>query len=576
MNSSGSFRAFVSYCHADRSFAAALQRRLEGYRLPRRLAERVAPMPGQARGSIGPVFRDRADFSAAQDLSAAVREAIAASSAMVVVASPDAVGSVWVGREIELFRQLHPDAPILVALARGEPADSTPAALGAEPLAADFRPEGDGRRLAFLKIVAGLARLPLDALVQRDAQRTVRRVMAVTLGAGAIALVMTALLIVALQARSEAERQRAEAEGLVKFMLTDLRHQLKEVGSLQIMEGANQRAFVYFGRRGNPDRLSDDSKLLRAVVLHALAEDSTNAGDIQRASGYAAEAYHATEGVLQRHPQSADAIFTHAQSEFWVGNSALERDAPDLDGARSHFARYASLAGRLVAIDPRRSDYQLERAYADDSLGAIEVKQKRLDRALALFLRGRTSLEIARRIAPDDFAVLTEFANNHGWVADGLFSQGRFGEAFRERSAQRALVDQLVRQAPWDARRLRTQVVTAIGQARIALKLNRSADALALLRGAEPVAGELASRSPDNRKYRQSFESIKLRIAGVIIESARPSREDRALIGAARSACLIPSEPPRTGELLDICKKIGGSPVRLSTSVHQEIRNGRP
>ena len=69
------FRAFVSYCHADRAFASDLQRRLEAYRLPKRLADRVEPLAGQARGRIGPVFRDRADLPATQDLSAAVREA---------------------------------------------------------------------------------------------------------------------------------------------------------------------------------------------------------------------------------------------------------------------------------------------------------------------------------------------------------------------------------------------------------------------------------------------------------------------------------------------------------------------
>ena len=98
------FRAFVSYCHADRGFASAIQRKLETYRLPRRLAGLVEPLPGQARGRIGPIFRDRADLSAAQSLTDAVCEAIAASSALVVIASPDAARSIWVEREIALFR----------------------------------------------------------------------------------------------------------------------------------------------------------------------------------------------------------------------------------------------------------------------------------------------------------------------------------------------------------------------------------------------------------------------------------------------------------------------------------------
>src|SRR5687767_3506923 len=166
MTSARPFRAFVSYCHVDAAFAAWLQRRLESYRVPRRLADRVAPLPGggEAAGRIGPGFRDRGDLSAATDLSAAVREAIALSSALLAVASPDAARSLWVEREIQLFRELHPGAPILVALVRGDPAESLPYALrsaGSEPLAADFRKQGDGRRLAFLKLVAALLDLPL-------------------------------------------------------------------------------------------------------------------------------------------------------------------------------------------------------------------------------------------------------------------------------------------------------------------------------------------------------------------------------------------------------------------------------
>ena len=176
-----SFKAFVSYCHADRVFAAKLHRRLESYRLPKRVVPGGETRPGNSDDRIGPIFRDRADLSAAEDLSGAVRAAIAASTTLVVVASPDAARSRWVAHEIALFRELHPGAPVLIALVRGEVAEGLPASfLSAqpEPLAADFRTEGDGPRLAFLKIVAGIAGLPLDALVQRDAQRRVRRVSA--------------------------------------------------------------------------------------------------------------------------------------------------------------------------------------------------------------------------------------------------------------------------------------------------------------------------------------------------------------------------------------------------------------
>ena len=120
---------------------------------------------------------------------------------------------------------------------------------GAEPLAADLRPHADGRRLGFLKLVAGLSGVGLDALVQRDAQRRLRRVTAVTAAALAAMLVMAVLTGLALSQRREAQRQRAEAEGLVEFMLTDLRDKLKGVGRLDVLPAVNERALTYYRKQ---------------------------------------------------------------------------------------------------------------------------------------------------------------------------------------------------------------------------------------------------------------------------------------------------------------------------------------
>ncbi len=153
-----------------------------------------------------------------------MRSALAASESLIVICSPAGAASPWVRKEIEGFRALHPDRPVLAAVVAGEPATAFPEALfalGAEPLAADLRPEGDGRRLGLLELIAGLSGVGLDALVQRDARRS--RVTAITAGSIAAMLIMAVLTVFAWSARREAERQRAEAEGLIELMLTDLR-----------------------------------------------------------------------------------------------------------------------------------------------------------------------------------------------------------------------------------------------------------------------------------------------------------------------------------------------------------------
>ena len=117
--------AFISYSHKDAAFGRRLHRRLEHYSLPRRLKGRLT-VQGALPKRLTPIFRDRDELPAANDLSVEVRAALQASRCLVVVCSPAAASSMWVSREVELFRSLHPDRPILAALVEGDPGDGFP------------------------------------------------------------------------------------------------------------------------------------------------------------------------------------------------------------------------------------------------------------------------------------------------------------------------------------------------------------------------------------------------------------------------------------------------------------------
>ena len=123
-----------------------------------------------------------------------------------------------------------------------------------------------------IKLIAGLTGIGVDDLVQRDAQRRLRRVMAVTASAVIAIIVLSGLLVAAVRARAEAERQQAEAEGLIEFMLTDLRGRLKGVGRLDVMNAVNARAMDYYSDQSLA-ALPDQSLERRARILHAMGED---------------------------------------------------------------------------------------------------------------------------------------------------------------------------------------------------------------------------------------------------------------------------------------------------------------
>ncbi|MGZ8295577.1 MAG: TIR domain-containing protein [Allosphingosinicella sp.] len=366
----GGYVAFISYSHKDAAAGRWLHRKLEGYRLPKRLAGTQGE-DGEVPARLTPIFRDRDELPAAGDLSERVRAALAASRNLIVLCSPNSAASPWVAKEIATFRELHPGRPIFTAIVEGEPEQCfCPALLegGAEPLAADLRKEGDGRRLGLLKLVAGLAGVGLDSLVQRDAARRVRQITYITAASVAAMLVMTLLTALALNARADADRQRADAESLVEFMRTDLRDVLRSVGRLDVMTLVNERALRRYSSQ-DLEGFPDDALERRAGILHAMGEDDIARGNYPVALAAFREAHRTTASLLEKAPNDPKRIFGHGQSEYWVGRiHELRKEWPET--ARL-YGRYGDAAQRLIRIDPNNPDYMLEMAWGASNRGVI-------------------------------------------------------------------------------------------------------------------------------------------------------------------------------------------------------------
>jgi tetratricopeptide (TPR) repeat protein len=440
------FAAFISYSHADTEVAAKLQRRLERYRLPKHVPR---AQPG-ASNDLGPIFRDREDLAASASLGVAIRDAIQRAEALIVICSPDAAASRWVAAEIELFRELHPERPVLAALVAGEPANAFPPALtarGNEPLAADLRRHGDGPQLGFLKIVAGMAGVPLDALIQRDAQRRIRRVTAITVSALAAMLIMGIMTTFAIQARNEAARQRAAAEGLVEYMLTDLREILKGVGRPEAMLSVNNRALVHYNEQGEFNRLPTDSLEKRARVILAMGEDDHAFGRPEQAAAKFREAHRITEAILNRQPNSPDSIFAHAQSKFFVGLSALNDGRRD--EAAKHWTAYRILAGRLANLEPNSVRSNMELGYSEGNLCELSFGDRNeLSRAARHCASAIRYERAALVLAPQNSKVKQDLANRYGWAALVEMKRKNFNAAAAHRKDEAQLLDGLVRADP--------------------------------------------------------------------------------------------------------------------------------
>jgi tetratricopeptide (TPR) repeat protein len=447
------YAAFISYSHADEAEAGRLHRALENFRVPQGV---VAPagMPA-SRGRIAPVFRDREELSSSPDLSAVIREALAAASALIVLCSPKAKASRWVNEEIKTFKRLHGEGRVYAFLLEGEPADSFPPALlrklgpdgelseeEGEPLAADIRPGKDGWKLGVLKIAAGLLDVGLDSLRQREQQRERRRLLAVTglstaVAAGALGLASWALHASSIATR---ERARAEREALTAQRISGFMVNLFELADRGEAKGEEVKARDILDR-GVSRIESDlvDEPAVQGDLMFAMGRARTGLGlfgdaaeilekaaDRQRAAGAPPLDVFATENAL--------AIAHYEKGEFDKAGAVFERliaETPKLIEAVGWKPVMADVLTGMGDIQYRKDDYAAaERFYAEaykqlnaakepdamlaaraaQGLAGALYLQDRNDEAKAWFETARKLYERAR--GPDYYKI--------GWIENDL------------------------------------------------------------------------------------------------------------------------------------------------------------
>ena len=456
------YRAFISYSHKDERHANWLQQALESYRLPKHLIGRVTS-EGKITARFGKVFRDRTDLSVAPDLGEQLQGTLGQSRNLLVICSPAAAQSKWVNEEILYFKRQYSEARILALIVDGEPFASSkgepereclPPALRfrlnragdlseepAEPLASDLRPEGDGKRLALLKLMAAMLGLGLDELVQRDHQRRLRVQKLITAAALIGVTVLSGLTYMALSARDLAEERRLAAEDLINFMLTDLRDKLEPVGRLDVLDVVGEKVLDFYAIQDN-SQLNADALSRQAAAMHLLGEIHDLSGDADSAIKLFTRAAEMTGELLDRDPESPQRIFDHAQSVFWVGYPDYQRG--NYVKAEYWFDQYLQLAEKLVRKEPKNTKWQLELAYALSSQAILRRFRARLEEALELFEREK--LVLGELLVSDD--VREARINNLAWIASAQRALGLFNLAINSRIEELKMIDSWMQEEP--------------------------------------------------------------------------------------------------------------------------------
>ena len=403
------YAAFISYAHADEAMAARLHKALETYPVPKHLR-------GEGKATR-PIFRDVAELTAAHSLSEKIRDAVNSSRVLIVLCSPAAKASHWVNEEIKLFREIHGDGAILSALIEGTPATSFPEALiqgGREPLAASLGASNAGFKLGVTQLAAGILGTGLDELVQRGAKRRLRMMGA---GLAASLLLSGAMGFTALQAvrgLNEAELERNESEALLEYMVKDLKVSLEDLGRLALLEGVGRKAVEYYKRK-DIGELSDDNLITFAAARQVLAKVALDAGRMEEAQSQIEASSKLTREVLARNPDDTDAIYAHAQSEYWVGD--YYREQKKNAEMEKPWREYDRLAQALYKKDATNFDWVMEAGWGQNNMGiwareSLEAKLvddaiRYYDTAIELFIK-------AQDMKTDSMSATFELANSLG------------------------------------------------------------------------------------------------------------------------------------------------------------------
>ncbi len=233
--------AFISYSHADSSWADWLHKGLETYSVPKNLTGKPS-RNGIVPKRAFPVFRDRDELPGSANLGDNLTRALQQSRYLVVICSPKSAKSQWVDQEIRIFKSMGREDRVLCLIVDGEPnvtdrpqlgleecfpeavrfwvdADRRITTVPTEPIAADARKGKDGKNNAKLKLLSGILGVDFDALKQRDHERQQRRMQLVL--AGAVALIMIFMVLGFQLYRQEQAATRSAKEAVNQRELAD-------------------------------------------------------------------------------------------------------------------------------------------------------------------------------------------------------------------------------------------------------------------------------------------------------------------------------------------------------------------
>jgi tetratricopeptide (TPR) repeat protein len=527
------YRAFLSYSHRDTKWAKWLHAALENYRIDKDLFGRKTPA-GPVPPTLQPIFRDREDFSAGHSLTEQTEAALEASQFMIVLCSPNAAKSQYVNEEIRRFKALGRGDFVIPLIVDGEPGDPErecfPQALrfkvgtdGAltheqeEPIAADARPQGDGKDIAKIKLVAGLLGLGFDEIVrraERARKRRTRMLAAVVASFLFLAVTASASVVYGYNKLVQSDETLDFAVEVAYGLVSDANTQADRLGvTADTRLTWLRRAEATLDRVVRAGRNTPLLRYRRALMLLSFSDNYYKLGQstdaLQRADEARAQLGDLVAQLPERLPWRRDL----AQAHVRIGDVRLDQGA--LATALTNYRAALDIMQKLVDADPTREEWQVDLARAHEKVGNTVSDRGVLTEAIDHY---RRSLDIGTGLskanpANNDAKQVTSIA--HQRLAGALMTRGSFEDALKNYSAGLGLREALA-QADSKNSRWQRELITLHNEiGNTFLSQGSYPEALTSYRKGETIAARLVEADPKNAIWQRELSISRMGIGDV-------------------------------------------------------------
>ena len=384
-----------------------------------------------------------------------------------------------------------------------------------------------------------LAHEPISARPDSRLYRATRFVQRHRAGVAATSLAIAALSVgigvAAWQAR-EARAQRVQAEGLIEYMIGDLRKKLQPVGRLDVLDGVGLKALDYYAAQ-DLGSLDADSLGRRARALHLIGDLAQQRGKLAEAQRDFQQAAETTSELLRRHPDSGQRVFDQSQSEYYVGYVEWRRGR--LHEAEAAFRRYLSLAQRMSGMDPANVDWRLESVYAAQNVAIVLIDLGRPEESLQLSESARMAMNDILQTRPTEYDNVGTIL---GWIARAQAAMGHAEQAIATENDKIAVAQA----APSAEKDTNSAFLVAHGHlesARWMRDLGRRAEALQTLRRGLDELAALTKLDASNTDWLSEMVMYRILLGDMLAEQGDKNQARSALDEAATPLAKLMAKP---------------------------------